>query len=71
VHHWANLQSVQGFRCYDNIAPNAKCQRVLVLAPCLVYICVEEVDRPQQNTSMIQKSMLEYSLNKRINSRIE
>jgi len=24
------------FRCYDNIVPNAKCQRVLVLAVCLV-----------------------------------
>jgi len=32
----ADLQSVHGFRCYDNIAPNAKCQRVLVLAVCLV-----------------------------------
>ena len=30
------LQSVRGFRCYDSIAPNAKCQRVLVLALCLV-----------------------------------
>jgi len=28
---WADLQSVHGFRCYDNIAPNANCQRVLVL----------------------------------------
>jgi len=27
-----------GFRCYDNLAPNAKCQRVLVLAVCLVII---------------------------------
>jgi len=32
VHYWADLQSVHGFGCYDNIAPNAKCQRVLVLA---------------------------------------
>jgi len=32
VHYWADLQSVHGFRCYDNIAPNAECQRVLVLA---------------------------------------
>jgi len=32
VHYWADVQSVYGFRCYDNIAPNAKCQRVLVLA---------------------------------------
>ena len=29
VHSWADLQSVHGFRCYDNTAPNAKCQRVL------------------------------------------
>jgi len=21
VHYWADLQSVDGFRCYDNIAP--------------------------------------------------
>ena len=37
VHCSADLPSVHGFRCYDNmhvhIAPNAKCQRVLVLAP--------------------------------------
>jgi len=32
----SDLQSVHGFRCYDNTAPNAKCQRVLVLALCLV-----------------------------------
>ena len=32
VRCWADMQSVHGFRCYDNIAPNAKCQRVLVLA---------------------------------------
>ena len=50
-HYWADLQSVHGFRCYDNIAPpvlaigahdsiaaNAKCQ--LVLAVCLVTISV-------------------------------
>ena len=30
----ANLQSVHGFRCYDN-SPNAKWQRALAL--CLVY----------------------------------
>ena len=46
VHYWAYLQSVLGFRCYDNIAPcvlaisahdtvaaNAKCQRVTRSAP--------------------------------------
>jgi len=31
VHYWADLQLVQRFRCYDNIAQNAKCQQVLVL----------------------------------------
>ena len=40
VHYWADLQSVHGFRCYDNIAPNAKCQRVLVLVLCLVLLAV-------------------------------
>ena len=39
AHCWADLQSVHGFRCYDNSA-NAKCQRVLVLALCLVYTTV-------------------------------
>ena len=38
VHYWADLQSVRGFRCYDNIAPNAKCQQVLVFALCLVDV---------------------------------
>jgi len=41
VHYRADLQSMHGFRCYDNIAPNAKYQQVLVLAICLVsYNCV-------------------------------
>ena len=40
VQYWADLQSVHGFRCYDNVAPNAKCQRVLVLALCPVYFAV-------------------------------
>jgi len=26
VHDWADLQSVHGFHCYDNIVLNAKCQ---------------------------------------------
>ena len=30
---------MHGFRCYDNIAPNAKCQRVLILL-CLVLLSV-------------------------------
>ena len=33
VHYWADLQSVHGIHCYDNIAPNAKCQRVLACTP--------------------------------------
>jgi len=28
VHNWADLQSVHGFRCSDNLAPNAKFQRL-------------------------------------------
>ena len=42
MHYFADLQSVtgfvamNGFCCYDNIAPNAKCQRVLVLSLCLI-----------------------------------
>jgi len=36
VYCWADLLSLHGFRCYDNIAPNAKCRRLLVLALCLV-----------------------------------
>jgi len=27
-------------QCYDNTAPNAKCQRVLVLAICLVILII-------------------------------
>ena len=38
VQYWVELQSVYRFHYYDNIAPNAKCQRVLVLALCQVYI---------------------------------
>jgi len=37
VHYWADLQSVDRFRCYDIVAPNAKCQQVLVLALCHHY----------------------------------
>ena len=41
VHYWADLQSVQGFHCYDNTVPNAKCQRVLVVSLCLVKRAVK------------------------------
>jgi len=37
VHYGADSQSVHGFQCYDNIAPNAKCQRVLVFVVCLIH----------------------------------
>jgi len=45
-----------GFRCYDNIAPNAKCQRVLVLALCLVQFSLvagpfTPTNRPEVNYS--------------------
>jgi len=43
MHCWTDLQSVHGFRCYDNIALNAKCQRVLVLAVCLVLLVISSV----------------------------
>jgi len=36
----ADLQSVHGFRRYDNLSPNAKCQRVLVLDLCLFFLFV-------------------------------
>ena len=36
----ADLQPVHGFRCYDDIAQNAKCQRVLVLVLRLVFVIV-------------------------------
>jgi len=44
VHYCANLQSVHGFRCYDNTArcANAKFQRVLVL-PGFIILLVQRV----------------------------
>jgi len=42
AHCCADLQSVHGFRCYDNIAPNVKCQQVLVLALCLVLVLLAD-----------------------------
>ena len=38
AHYWADLQSVHGLRCCDNIVPNVKCQRVLVVVLCLVCV---------------------------------
>ena len=45
MHYWADLQSVHGFRCYNNIAPNAKCQRVLALGLCLVPLVFDFLKR--------------------------
>jgi len=50
VHCWADLQSVHGFRCYDNTAPNGKCQRVLVLALCLFFFLHSKIHVTRQNT---------------------
>jgi len=43
LHYWADLQSVHGFRCYNNVVPNAKCQRVLVLVLYLFFGCQAEL----------------------------
>jgi len=40
AHYWADLQSVHWFRSYDNLVPNAKCQQVLVLGVCLVWMVI-------------------------------
>jgi len=61
VHYWADLQSVHGVRCYDNIAPNAKCQRVLVLALCLVLLFAaktgeNEAKRPWRSVAGEEKT---------------
>jgi len=39
VHYWADLQLVHRFCCYNEIAPNVKCHRMLVLTVCLVVCC--------------------------------
>jgi len=41
VNYWTDLQLVHGFHCYDNMVLIAKCQRVLVLALCLVNSLVK------------------------------
>ena len=59
VHYWADLQSVHGFRCYDNIAPNVKCQRVLVLAVCLVpNIKINDLDGCYKNRHKYRSLMV-------------
>jgi len=53
VHYSANLQSVHGFRCYDNIAPNVKCQQVLVFTPFLVNYTIVKQLRAEPTTSQL------------------
>jgi len=48
VHYWVDLQLVNGFHCY-NRAPNAKCQRVPVLALCLVHFSTVQFSRADVN----------------------
>jgi len=61
VHYWVDLdlQSVDGFRCYDNVAPNAKCQRMLVLALCLVESIVVSVAVLKADVKGCSSSILE------------
>jgi len=40
VQYWADLQSVQGFRCYDNVARTRNVSKCSVLALCLVRFVV-------------------------------
>ena len=44
-------------RCYDNIAPNAKCQRVLVLALYLVVISSHHKGRKRSNETINKRGM--------------
>jgi len=42
VHYWTDLQSVHVFRCYDNIAPNAKCRSMPdYVRPSRLYVTAE------------------------------
>ena len=64
VHYWVDLHWVHGFNCYDNISLNAKCQRVLVLAVCLVahgdnFLLCRRTD--QTNTQLIVRSFAQLS----------
>jgi len=52
MHYWADLQLVHGFCCYDNIAPNAKCQRVLVITRLLYAWLVTKVRNSQPRVTL-------------------
>ena len=47
VHCWADLD---GFRCYDNIETNAKCQRVLVIALYCTWLVLASLTDEQKLT---------------------
>ena len=64
MHYWADLQSVHRFRCYDNIVPNAKRQRVLALTLCLIYL-VNEGCKQEYNVQLVRyESVNEMQLNR-------
>ena len=47
VHHWADLQSVHGLRCYGNITRTRNVNEyMLVLAPCLVNNIISRLHLP-------------------------
>jgi len=77
VHCWADFESVHEFRCYDNIAPNAKWQRVLVLALWLIYSAPIQVDRGRIKVQMLLfsdtlcDSMNENVLSLRLNAAVD
>jgi len=49
---WADLQSVHGFCWYDDIAPNAKFQRLLVLAMPGYFFSIIDFTRTVQKSKI-------------------
>ena len=60
MHCWADLQAVHGSRCYDNIVPNAKCQRVLVFDLCLVVVSFQFKALNSMTTCVAEFSFASY-----------
>jgi len=52
VHYWADLQSVHVFPWYDDIAPKAKCQRLLVLAMPGYFFSIIDFTRTVQTSKI-------------------
>ena len=63
VHYWVDLQFVHRYRCFDNIAPNAKCQQVHALTLCLV---IKLSVWNQNNGITVLVSILNFLINKSI-----